>query len=141
MDEIFPGDAEGSGTMPMDWQAGPVIPIFKKGNQRKCSNPGRITPLIPLGKTYAWLLERSLSRRTMWTKWWNSGGTANQLVTVAGVLERSREYAHLVLMLPCGAGEGVYCPYMIEYIEACPTGRTDWGRPTTRWMDHVAHLA
>lgn len=35
---------------PLDWQTGMVVPMFKKGDQRACSNYRRITLLCLPGK-------------------------------------------------------------------------------------------
>ncbi|KAL3999283.1 hypothetical protein ACER0C_007054 [Sarotherodon galilaeus] len=47
-----------SGAVPLDWQTGVVVPIFKKGGQRMCSNYKGITLLSLPGKVYAMVLER-----------------------------------------------------------------------------------
>jgi len=49
--------AWGSVTVPMDWV---VMPIFKKGDHKVCSNYRGITLLSLLGKAYARMLEKSL---------------------------------------------------------------------------------
>ncbi|KAK3561362.1 hypothetical protein QTP86_030660 [Hemibagrus guttatus] len=47
-----------SGTVPLDWVTGVVIPLFKKGDQRVCSNYRGITLLSLPGKVYSRVLER-----------------------------------------------------------------------------------
>ncbi|KAL3987397.1 N-acetylgalactosamine 4-sulfate 6-O-sulfotransferase [Sarotherodon galilaeus] len=47
-----------SGAVPLDWQTGVVVPIFKKGDRRVCSNYRGITLLSLPGKVYARVLER-----------------------------------------------------------------------------------
>ncbi|KAK3542821.1 hypothetical protein QTP70_004326 [Hemibagrus guttatus] len=47
-----------SGTVPLDWATGVVIPLFKKGDQRVCSNYRGITLLSLPGKVYSRVLER-----------------------------------------------------------------------------------
>ncbi|KAK3568618.1 hypothetical protein QTP86_010635 [Hemibagrus guttatus] len=47
-----------SGTVPLDWETGLVIPLFKKGDQRVCSNYRGITLLSLPGKVYSRVLER-----------------------------------------------------------------------------------
>ncbi|KAK3534950.1 hypothetical protein QTP70_002031 [Hemibagrus guttatus] len=46
-----------SGTVPLDWVTGVVIPLFKKGDQRVCSNYRGITLLSLPGKVYSRVLE------------------------------------------------------------------------------------
>ncbi|KAK3541999.1 hypothetical protein QTP86_009835 [Hemibagrus guttatus] len=47
-----------SGTVPLDWATGVVIPLFKKGDRRVCSNYRGITLLSLPGKVYSKILER-----------------------------------------------------------------------------------
>ncbi|KAK3508625.1 hypothetical protein QTP70_000912 [Hemibagrus guttatus] len=47
-----------SGTVPLDWATGVVIPLFKKGDRRMCSNYREITLLSLPGKVYSRVLER-----------------------------------------------------------------------------------
>ena len=47
-----------SGAVPLEWQTGVVVPIFKKGDQRVCSNYRGITLLSLPGKVYSRVLER-----------------------------------------------------------------------------------
>ncbi|KAK3526805.1 hypothetical protein QTP70_033550 [Hemibagrus guttatus] len=47
-----------SGTVPLDWATGVVIPLFKKGDRRVCSNYRGITLLSFPGKVYSRVLER-----------------------------------------------------------------------------------
>ncbi|KAM9812086.1 uncharacterized protein ACBT44_011417 isoform 1-T7 [Syngnathus typhle] len=47
-----------SGTVPLDWQTGVVIPLFKKGDRRVCSNYRGITLLSLPGEVYSGVLER-----------------------------------------------------------------------------------
>ncbi|KAK3507178.1 hypothetical protein QTP70_009513 [Hemibagrus guttatus] len=47
-----------SGTVPLDWATGVVIPLFKKGDQRVCFNYRGITLLSLPGKVYCRVLER-----------------------------------------------------------------------------------
>ncbi|XP_054862758.1 golgi transport 1Ba isoform X1 [Amphiprion ocellaris] len=46
-----------SGTVPVEWQTGVVVPIFKKGDRRVCSNYRGITLLSLPGKVYSRVLE------------------------------------------------------------------------------------
>ncbi len=47
-----------SRTVPLEWQTRVVVPIFKKGDQKVCSNYRGITPLSLPGKVYTRVLER-----------------------------------------------------------------------------------
>ena len=47
-------------TVPAAWQTGVVVPIFKKGDRRVCSNYRGITLLSLPGKVYSRVLERRL---------------------------------------------------------------------------------
>jgi len=49
-----------SGSMPMEWQTGVVVPIFKKGDRRVCSYYRGMALLSLPGKVYSRLLERKL---------------------------------------------------------------------------------
>ena len=41
------------GTVPLDWQIGVLVPLFKKGDRRVCSNYRGITLLSLPGKVYS----------------------------------------------------------------------------------------
>ena len=41
------------GPVPLDWQTGVVVPLFKKGDRRVCSNYRGITLLSLPGKVYS----------------------------------------------------------------------------------------
>ncbi|KAK3558202.1 hypothetical protein QTP86_014003, partial [Hemibagrus guttatus] len=56
--EEFCNIAWWSGTVPLDWATGVVIPLFKKGDRRVCSNYRGITLLSLPGKVYSRVLER-----------------------------------------------------------------------------------
>ncbi|KAK3553138.1 hypothetical protein QTP86_031724 [Hemibagrus guttatus] len=47
-----------SGTVPLDWATGVVVPLFKKGDRRVCSNYRGITLLSLPEKVYSRVLER-----------------------------------------------------------------------------------
>uniref|UniRef100_A0A8C1ILG2 Reverse transcriptase domain-containing protein n=1 Tax=Cyprinus carpio TaxID=7962 RepID=A0A8C1ILG2_CYPCA len=87
-----------SGTVPLEWQTRVVVPIFKKGDRRVCSNYRGITLLSLTGKVYGRLLERRI--RLIVEPWiqeeqcsFRSGhGTLDQLYTLAGMLEASWEF-------------------------------------------------
>ncbi|KAI3372564.1 hypothetical protein L3Q82_023043 [Scortum barcoo] len=48
------------GTVPLEWQTGVVVPLFKKGDRRVCSNYRGITLLSLPRKVYARVLERRI---------------------------------------------------------------------------------
>lgn len=50
-----------SGTVPLDWQTRVVVPLFKKRDQRVCSNYRGMTLLSLLGKVYSRVLERRVT--------------------------------------------------------------------------------
>lgn len=93
-----------SGTVPVEWQTGVVVPIFKKGDRRVCSNYRGITLLSLPGKAYSRVLERRL-RPTVEPRiqeeqcgFRPGRGTVDQLFTLAGLLAGSWEFAHPVHM-------------------------------------------
>jgi reverse transcriptase-like protein len=47
-----------TGKTPLDWQTGVIIPLFKKGDQKECSNYRKIFLLSLPGKVYAKVLEQ-----------------------------------------------------------------------------------
>ncbi len=49
-----------SRTVPVEWQTGLVVPIYKKGDRRVCSNYWAITLLSLTGEVYSRVLERRL---------------------------------------------------------------------------------
>ncbi|KAK3527908.1 hypothetical protein QTP86_011240 [Hemibagrus guttatus] len=93
-----------SGTVPLDWAIGMVIPLFKKGDRRVCSNYRGITLLSLPGKVYSRVLERRV--RLLVEPWIQeeqcsfrpSRGTLDQLYTLHRVLEGSWEFAQPVHM-------------------------------------------
>ncbi|KAK3515853.1 hypothetical protein QTP70_034764, partial [Hemibagrus guttatus] len=93
-----------SGTVPLDWATGVVIPLFKKGDRRVCSNYRRITLLSLPGKVYSRVLERrvrSLVEPRIQEEQCGfrpSRGTLDQLYTFHRVLEGSWEFAQPVHM-------------------------------------------
>ena len=50
------------GKTPRDWQTGVIIPIFKKGDRKQCTNYRRISLLSLPGKVYAKCLERNAEK-------------------------------------------------------------------------------
>ncbi|XDV17602.1 hypothetical protein PO909_023436 [Leuciscus waleckii] len=93
-----------SGTVPLDWQTGVVIPLFKKGDRRVCSNYRGITLLSLPGKVYARVLERRTRpivepRIQEEQCGFRPGrGTLDQLYTLSRVLEGSSEFAQPIHM-------------------------------------------
>ena len=93
-----------SGTVPLDWQTGVVVPLFKKGDRRVCSNYRGITLLSLPGKVYSGVLERRV-RRTVEPRiqeeqcgFRPGRGTLDQLWTLGRILEGAWEFAQPVHM-------------------------------------------
>ncbi|TWW59266.1 R2DM Retrovirus-related Pol polyprotein from type II retrotransposable element [Takifugu flavidus] len=93
-----------SGAVPLDWQTGVVVPIFKSGHQRVCSNYWGITLLSLPGKVYARVLEKRIRLivepliEEEQCRFCPGRGTTDQLFTLAGVLKGSWEFAKPVHM-------------------------------------------
>ena len=93
-----------SGAAPLEWQTGVVDPIFKKGDQRVCSNYRGITLLSLPGKVYARVLEkrvRSIVEPRIEEEQCGfrpGRGTTDQLFTLTRVLEGKWEFAQPVHM-------------------------------------------
>ncbi|TWW81341.1 R2 Retrovirus-related Pol polyprotein from type I retrotransposable element [Takifugu flavidus] len=93
-----------SGAVPLDWQTGVVVPIFKMGDQRVCSNYRGITLLSLPGKVYARVLEKRIRVivepliEEEQCGFRPGRGTTDHLFTLAGVLEGSWEFAQPVHM-------------------------------------------
>ncbi|KAG1932899.1 hypothetical protein F2P79_020886 [Pimephales promelas] len=93
-----------SGTVPLGWQNWVVVPLFKKGDRRVCSNYRGITLLSLPGKVYARVLERRIRpivepRIQEEQCGFRPGrGTLDQLYTLYRVLEGSWEFAQPVHM-------------------------------------------
>ncbi|KAL0153242.1 hypothetical protein M9458_051417, partial [Cirrhinus mrigala] len=92
------------GTVPLDWQTGVVVPLFKKRDRRVCSNYRGITLLSLPGKVYARVLERRIRpivepRIQEEQCGFRPGrGTMDQLYTLFRVLKGSWEFAQPVHM-------------------------------------------
>ncbi|KAI3372593.1 hypothetical protein L3Q82_023069 [Scortum barcoo] len=93
------------GTVPLEWQTGVVVPLFKKGDRRVCSNYRGITLLSLPGKVYARVLERRirpivepLGFRRNNAVFVPGRGTLDQLYTLRRVLEGLWEFAQPVHM-------------------------------------------
>ena len=106
-----------SGTVPLEWQTGVVVPLFKKGDQRLCSNYRGITLLSLPGKVYSRVMERRVPRLveepdsggTAWfSSWsWNTGPTLNPRKGAGGGVGVCPASPHVF----CGSGEGLRpCP-------------------------------
>ncbi|KAK3559901.1 hypothetical protein QTP86_026426 [Hemibagrus guttatus] len=93
-----------SGTVPLDWATGVVIPLFTKGDRRVCSNYRGITLLSLPGKVYSRVLERTVRPlvepriQEEQCGFQPSRGTLDQLYTLHRVLEGSWEFAQPVHM-------------------------------------------
>ena len=93
-----------SGAVPLDWQTGVVVPLFKKGDRRVCSNYRGITLLSLPGKVYAGVLEkrvRSIVEPRIQEEQCGfrpGRGTLDQLYTLTRVLEGAWEFAQPVHM-------------------------------------------
>ncbi|KAK3535153.1 hypothetical protein QTP70_004811 [Hemibagrus guttatus] len=93
-----------SGTVPLDWATAVVIPLFKKGDRRVCSNYRGITLLSLPGKVYSRVLERRVQPlvepqiQEEQCRFQPSHGTLDQLYTLHRVLEGSWEFAQPVHM-------------------------------------------
>uniref|UniRef100_A0A3P8RJK0 Reverse transcriptase domain-containing protein n=1 Tax=Astatotilapia calliptera TaxID=8154 RepID=A0A3P8RJK0_ASTCA len=90
--------------VPLDWQPGVVVPIFKKGDRRVCSNYRGITLLSLSWKVYARVLERRVRplvepRRQEEQCGFRPGhGTLDQLFILSRILEGAWEFAQPVYM-------------------------------------------
>ncbi|KAK3516473.1 hypothetical protein QTP70_016707, partial [Hemibagrus guttatus] len=93
-----------SGTVPLDWATGVVVPLFKKGDRRVCSNYRGITLLSLPGKVYSRVLERRVRPlvepriQEEQCGFRPSRGTLDQLYTLHRVLEGSWKFAQPVHM-------------------------------------------
>uniref|UniRef100_A0A8C6LI62 Reverse transcriptase domain-containing protein n=1 Tax=Nothobranchius furzeri TaxID=105023 RepID=A0A8C6LI62_NOTFU len=93
-----------SRAVPLDWQTGVVILLFKKGDHRVCSNYRGITILSLPGKVYPGVLERRVHRivepqiQKEQCGFHPGRGTLDQLYTLRGILEGVWEFAQPVYM-------------------------------------------
>ncbi|KAI3364865.1 hypothetical protein L3Q82_001049 [Scortum barcoo] len=121
-----------SGTVPLEWQTGVVVPLFKGGDRRVCSNYRGITLLSLPGKGLRQGTgeENSADSRTL-------GFRRNNAVFVL-VVEHwtssipSTGYLRVYGSLPNHPGASVFGCLLREVFQACPTGRRPRGRPRTR---------
>ena len=86
------------GKTPREWQTGVIIPIFKKGNRKQCTNYRGISLLSLPCKVYAKCLERK-SRDAVESKLENgqsyffpSRSTLDQIFTLKQIFEKSWKY-------------------------------------------------
>ncbi|TWW80933.1 hypothetical protein D4764_01G0007480 [Takifugu flavidus] len=93
-----------SRAVPLDWQTGVVVPLFKKGDRRVCSNYRGITLLSLPGKVYSGVLERRVCRivepriQGEQCGFRPGRGTVDQLYTLSRVFEGAWEFAQPVHM-------------------------------------------
>ena len=86
------------GKTPRDWQTGVIIPIFKKGDRKQCTNYRGISLLSLPGKVYAKCLERKC-REIVESKLEDGQcgfrpgrSTTDQIFTLKQIFEKSWEY-------------------------------------------------
>ena len=86
------------GKTPRDWQTGVIIPIFKKGDRKQCTNYRGISFLSLPGKVYAKCLERKC-REIVESKLEDGQcgfrpgrSTTDQIFTLKQIFEKSWEY-------------------------------------------------
>ena len=93
-----------SGAVPLDWQTGVVVLLFKKGDRRVCSNYRGITLLSLPVKVYSGVLERRVRRivepriQEEQSGFCPGRGTVDQLYTLCRILEGAWEFAQPVHM-------------------------------------------
>ena len=86
------------GKTPRDWQTGVIIPIFKKGDRKQCTNYRGISFLSLPGKVYAKCLERKCqeiveSKLEDGQCGFRPGrSTTDQIFTLKQIFEKSWEY-------------------------------------------------
>lgn len=86
----------------MDWQTGVVVPIFKKGDQRVCSNYRGITLLSLPGKAFARVLHSRLTEvvdhkiQEEQCGFRRGRGTTDQLFLLQQIVEKAWEFAQPV---------------------------------------------
>ena len=91
-----------TGRVPLDWQTGVVVPIFKKGDQRECCNYRGITLLSLPGKVYARVLHSRLTEavdqkiQDEQCGFRRGRGTTDQLFILQQIAEKAWEYAQPV---------------------------------------------
>ncbi len=94
-----------TGKAPADWQTGVVVPIFKNGDQRDCSNYRGITLLSLPGKVFARIIERRCREiiepkiQDIQCGFRPGRGTTDQIFTLQQTLEKAWEFAKPVYSL------------------------------------------
>ena len=107
------GVAWETGRVPLDWQTGVVVPIFKKGDQRECSNYRGITLLSLPGKAYAKVLQSRLSEivdhkiQDEQCGFRRGRGVTDQLFILQQIIEKAWEYAKASIHCVCRLGKGI----------------------------------
>ena len=103
-----------SGAVPLDWQTGVVVPLFKKGDRRVCSNyRGITTPHAFLVRSIqgCWrervrrIVEPRIQEEQCGFR--PGRGTVDQLYTLCRILEGAWEFAQPVHMCFVELGEGI----------------------------------
>ncbi|MDF4367286.1 reverse transcriptase domain-containing protein, partial [Vibrio parahaemolyticus] len=84
-----------SGAVPLEWQTRVVVPIFKKGDQRGLSLPGKVYSRV-LEKRVQSIVEPQIEEEQC--GFCPGRGTVDQLFTLARVLEGAWEFAQPVHM-------------------------------------------
>jgi len=93
-----------SGTVPLDWEIGVVVPLFQKVDQRVCANYRGITLLSLPGNVYSGVLERRIrwivkSRiQEVECGFCPGHGTVDRLYTLTRVLQGAWKFAQPVHM-------------------------------------------
>ena len=83
------------GKTPRDWQTGVIIPIFKKGDRKQCTNYRGISLLSLPWKVYAKCLERKCRE----IEEMPGRSTTDQIFTPKQIFEKSWEYGKDLCML------------------------------------------
>ncbi|KAK3506039.1 hypothetical protein QTP70_003193, partial [Hemibagrus guttatus] len=141
-----------SGAVPLDWATTVVVPLFKKGDQRVCSNYRGITLLSLPGKVYSRVLERRVRplvepRIQEEQCGFRPGcGTLDQLYTLHRVLEGLWEFAQPVHMCFVDLEKafdrvprGILWEVLWEYGVRGPLLRAVWS--LYNWSRSLVHIA
>ena len=83
------------GKTPKDWQVGVIIPTYKKGDRKECTNYQRLSLLSLPGKVYAKCLKKKC-REIVESKWEDKNpgrSTTDQIFTPRQIFENFWEYA------------------------------------------------
>ncbi|TWW67224.1 hypothetical protein D4764_02G0002650 [Takifugu flavidus] len=140
-------------------ETGVVVPIFKSGDQRVCSNYRGITLLSLPGKVYARVLEKRIRLivepliEEEQCGFCPGRGTTDQLFTHAGVLERSWEFAQPVHMcfvdlekaydwvprsILCGGAPGVWDEWSLDKNRPVPVPKEHELGPDSRLISRCS---